>query len=49
MVGLWNSRKAYVSGVCRQRSLKEAEAGEVGSRAMKAMLKVFVFILRAGF
>lgn len=30
MVGSQNSGKASVSGVCRQRSLKEAEAGEVG-------------------
>lgn len=52
MVGLWNSGRACVSGMCRQRSLKQAEVGEVGyrvipSRTMKAMFKIFVFILRA--
>ena len=52
LVGLQDSGKVSVSGVCRQRSLKQSEVGEVGyrfilSRTVKAMFKIFVFILRA--
>lgn len=52
MVGLQDSRKVCVSVVCRQRSLKQNEVGEVDyrfipSRTVKAVFKIFVFILRA--
>lgn len=33
--GLWNSRKAYVSAVCRWGSLGQADSGELGRRHAK--------------
>lgn len=41
-----------VVGFCRRRSLGQAEAGEVGTESLpnrikKAMLRIFVFVLRA--